>query len=191
MNEVAAETLVIGLGNPLMGDDGLGLVALERLTSRWRLPPLVRPVDGGTLGLSLLPLIEGAEAVLVLDAIDAGQSPGSLVRLNDDQLPRMLGHRISCHQSGLPEVLALGQLRGTLPPRLAAIGLQPACVRPGGLSHEVARALDDAVRAAATQLAAWGHHLVHRTSERARPGAIALDLPSVPRSHCDQPDRRP
>ena len=65
-----------------MGDDGLGLAALERLPSRWRLPPLVRPVDGGTLGLSLLPLIEEAEAVLLLDAIDAGQPPGSLVRLN-------------------------------------------------------------------------------------------------------------
>ena len=75
------ETLVIGLGNPIMADDGVGLAALDRLRESWSLPPSVRLVDGGTWGMNLLPLIEDAAEVLLLDAIDRGGPPGALVVL--------------------------------------------------------------------------------------------------------------
>jgi hydrogenase maturation protease len=160
MSERAGQTLVIGLGNPLMGDDGVGLAALERLEREWRLPADVRPVDGGTLGLSLLPLLEDAEAVVLLDAIDAGHPPGALVIIERDDLPRALTQRISCHQASLPEVLAVGELRGTLPPRLVALGLQPGRVEVSGcLSAEVQAGLDHLLHATVARLAAWGHGL--------------------------------
>jgi hydrogenase maturation protease len=155
------ETLVIGLGNPIMGDDGLGLAALARLEREWRLPAAVRLVDGGTWGMRLLPVIERAAAVLLLDAIDAGLVPGDLVVLEREELPRLLQHKLSSHQVVMAEVLALTELRGTIPARLAAVGLQPKRIEMStSLSPEVAAGLDELVRAAVTRLAAWDHALV-------------------------------
>ena len=165
MIERAGGTLVIGLGNPIMGDDGTGLAALERLGREWRLPDGVQAVDGGTWGMRLLPMIEDADAVLLLDAIDGGRAPGALIVLEGDALPRMFGHKLSPHQVDLREVLAIGELRGTLPPRLAAVGLQPARVEMStSLSAVVAAEIGTMAAAAAARLAQWGH-LVPRCRE--------------------------
>ena len=150
--------LVIGLGNPLMGDDGLGLAALERLSREWILSPSVELVDGGTWGLNLLHRIEAASQVLFLDAVRAGVEPGTLVELDRERLPRMLGLKLSPHQIDLREVLALAELRGTLPASMMCLGLEPASVElRSGLSPQVAGRLDDLVMAAAARLRAWGH----------------------------------
>ena len=155
------DTLVIGLGNPIMGDDGLGLAALARLERQWRLPSAVRLVDGGTWGMRLLPVIERGAAILLLDAIDAGRAPGDLIVLERGELPRRLQHKLSSHQVVMAEVLALTELRGTIPGRLAAVGLQPKRIEMStSLSPEVAAGLDDVVRAAVSRLAAWGHALI-------------------------------
>ena len=149
--------LVLGLGNPIMGDDGLGLVALERLRRGWRLPRSVRLADGGTWGMNLLPLIEDAERVLFLDAIDAGRPPGTAVELEREDLPRALAHKLSPHQIDLREVLAVAELRGTLPSDMVAIGLQPARVEMAcGLSPELECRLDDLLRAVVERLTLWG-----------------------------------
>lgn len=183
MSDAVPETLVIGLGNPLLGDDGLGIVALDRLEREWEVPAAVRLVDGGTLGLSLLPVLEQAGAVLLLDAVEAGLDPGAPVMLEGDQLPRRLCHRTSCHQSGLPEVLALGELRGTLPARLVVVGLQPGQLEAGhGLSPPVVRGLDLLLRAVVARLESWGHRVPprprpregHRTDQLARLPSASL-----------------
>jgi hydrogenase maturation protease len=157
MSEPGA-VIVIGLGNPLMGDDGLGLTALDRLRHDRRLPPTVQLMDGGTWGMQLLPAIEDAEAVLLLDAIDAGRRPGELIELEGAELPRLFSHKLSPHQIDLREVLAIGELRGTLPSHLAAVGLQPGWVELGApLSPAVAGNLDRMLAAVAARLARWGH----------------------------------
>lgn len=167
MSDRRGETLVIGLGNPIMGDDGLGLAALERLEREWRLPAGVRAVDGGTWGMRLLPLIEDGGAVLLLDAIDAGRTAGALIVLEGDELPRMFGHKLSPHQIDLREVLAIAELRGTVPPRLAAVGLQPARVEMStSLSPEIVSGLGTMVGAAVARLAGWGHRLSRRRRSR-------------------------
>jgi hydrogenase maturation protease len=150
--------LVIGLGNPIMADDGLGLAALERLRLGWSLPESVRLVDGGTWGMNLLPLIEQAQRVVFLDAIDAGRPVGALVVLERQELPRFLALKLSPHQVDLKEVLALAELRGTLPEELVAIGLQPGRLEMSwGLSPELECRLDELVSAAVARLAAWGY----------------------------------
>ena len=155
-----ARVLVIGLGNPLMGDDGLGLAALERLRSGPTLPESVELVDGGTWGLNLLHRIESAEQVLFLDAVNAGRAPGETVIMEREELPRLLGVKLSPHQIDLREVLALAELRETLPKTMAALGLQPASVElRAGLSPAVAERLDTLVGAARDRLRAWGHRL--------------------------------
>ena len=157
MSETA---LVIGLGNPLMGDDGLGLAALERLATDWLLPPSVGLVDGGTWGLNLLPQLEAADQVLFLDAVDVGEEAGQPVELTGDELPRLLGIKLSVHQIGLREVLALAQLRGTLPSTMACLGFQPASVEMrNGLSPVLQERVDQLVTRAVARLQAWGHPL--------------------------------
>lgn len=140
-----------------MGDDGLGIVALERLRTDGILAD-VELVDGGTWGLTLLPIIESAARVLFLDAIERGTSPGTLHTLERAEIPRYLATKISPHQVALQDVLALAELRGTLPPETVAIGLEPARVAMGcGLSEPVELRLDALVAAARQRLAAWGH----------------------------------
>ena len=151
-------TLVVGLGNPLMADDGVGLAALERLQAGWRLPPTVEVLDGGTWGLRLLPAIETAHRLLLLDAVEGHAAPGTLITLERDAIPRLFTHKVSPHQIDLREVLALAELRGRLPPEVVAIGLQPGAVTmTPGLTPAVAAGLDDMVHAAVARLWAWGH----------------------------------
>jgi hydrogenase maturation protease len=141
-----------------MADDGFGLAVLAHLGTSWEVPPDVELVDGGTWGLTLLPVIEDAARVLVLDAIDAGGAPGTLVKLERHQLPAAYALRTSPHQVDLSDVLALLRLRGTMPSHMVAIGAQPARVDMDALLSPV---LEEVVEAAAVmairELGAWGH----------------------------------
>lgn len=170
MSENHRGTVVIGLGNPIMGDDGVGLAALARLGELWQVPRDVELVDGGTWGMNLLPVIEDAGRVVLLDAIDTGAAPGTRATLERAHLPRYLALKISPHQVDLRDVLALAELRGTLPEHTVALGVQPERVEMGvGLSPRVADALDGLVAAAIGLLETWGH----RCTPRAEPAVHA------------------
>jgi hydrogenase maturation protease len=148
---------VIGLGNPLMGDDGFGLAALARLREEWNLDG-VELVDGGTWGMSLLPVIEDAERIVLLDAIAAGLEPGKLIVLERDRLPIYLTRKLSPHQVDLRDVLAAAELRGTLPQETVAIGVEPKSVEMGlELTAEVEEAIETVVETIVARLRAWGH----------------------------------
>lgn len=152
---MSSGTVVIGLGNPLMGDDGLGIVVARQLLSRTDLPDGVQVVDGGTWGLNLLPVIEDAERVLLVDAIDTAEAPGTLIRLSRERLPRYLATKISPHQVDLRDVLALAELRGTLPEDTTAIGLQPQIVALGtALSPLIAGRMEELMSAVLDHLRA-------------------------------------
>ena len=155
----STRTVVLGLGNMLMADDGLGLAALERLRDEWCLPHHVELVDGGTWGMNLLHVIEGADQLLIFDAISTGGVPGSLVRLEGNDIPRFLLQKVSPHQVDLREVLALAELRGLLPPRLVALGIEPARIEMSAeLTPEVEAHLDELVRLGVATLERWGLH---------------------------------
>jgi hydrogenase maturation protease len=158
MSTNSGRTVVIGLGNPLMGDDGLGLVALERLRAEYAIPPEVELVDGGTWGMNLLPVIEEAGRVILIDAIDVGATPGTPVRLERERLPRYLATKISPHQVDLRDVLGLAELRGTLPDDTIALGLQPERVALADrLSDTLSCRVDDLVTIVAQELVDRGH----------------------------------
>ena len=160
---------VIGLGNPLMGDDGFGLVALARLRDEWTLEG-VELADGGTWGMSLLPLIEDSERLVLLDAIAAGANPGYVVVLERDRLPIYLTRKLSPHQIDLRDVLATAEWRGNLPAETVAIGVEPQSVELGlELSPAVDRAVEAAVGVVIARLVQWGH----RCSPR-EPAALCM-----------------
>jgi hydrogenase maturation protease len=154
------QILILGLGNILLQDEGLGVRAAERLAARYRLPPDVQLMDGGVMGLDLLPHLEGVSHLLITDAVQTGRPPGSLVRLEGEAIPAALSLKMSMHQVGLQELLALAGFQGTLPERVVLWGLEPASLDWGlELSAPIATQIDALVDAAVGELRAWGVEL--------------------------------
>lgn len=149
---------VLGVGNPIMGDDGVGLALLDAVRQARgddRPDDRLDYVDGGTGGMDLLPLVQESERLLVLDAV-AGPVPGTVVRLNGDQVPRMLATKLSPHQVGLLDVFAAARLLGSEPGTVEVIGIVPESVELRlGLSPAVAAAIPAAVRSATELLDEW------------------------------------
>lgn len=152
-----ATILVLGLGNVLLGDEGVGVRALELLRERHRLPPHVGALDGGTLGMHLFPYLDGCDRLLILDAVQTGGPPGTPARLTGAELDQVFQQKLSMHQAGVPELLALGRLVGNLPSEVVVCGLQPLAVAWGlELSPPVAAQLGRLVDLAVDQLRCWG-----------------------------------
>lgn len=117
--------LVLGLGNLLCGDDGLGVAAVTRLDQSWEAPVGARVLDGGTLGLSLLPYLAAVEQVILVDAIRADAPPGTLVRLEGEEVGPAVRDRLSPHQVGVADLIDGLRLLDRLPDRLILLGLVP------------------------------------------------------------------
>ena len=174
--------VVLGMGNLLRRDEGLGIRALQRLDALYALPPTVQLVDGGTLGLELLSYLEDAERALVLDAALSDANPGTLVQISGDDVPAYFSMRTSPHEIALPDLLAIAKLRGTTPPELVLVGMHPASIELGwDLSEIVASRLDDMVASAAAVLYQWGITLEprNRTDEEAGHPGIGSGLPEM------------
>ena len=141
-------TTVLGLGNLILADEGIGVRALQRLVEDPRVPSDVELVDGGTLGLELLSLAAGSERLIVLDAVDHGAAPGTLVRLTGDELGGLPGGG-TVHQLGLVDLLSALRLMGQEPADIVLLGIQPGRIGLGTeLTEDVRDALDQLVEAA-------------------------------------------
>lgn len=148
--------MILGLGNLICRDDGVGPLMVERLAAGWEPAAGAELADGGTLGLSLMPLVERAESLLLIDAIAADAPPGTLVRLAGEEVGPAVTHRLSPHQIGVADLLDGLRLIDRLPSRVVLLGLVPASLGLGvGLTDEVAvglPALEGAVLAEATAM---------------------------------------
>jgi len=153
-----SETLVLGLGNILLRDEGVGVRVVERLLEQYDFPEGVRVMDGGTLGLDLLPFLEEASRLLVIDAVQARKPPGTLVRLVGDEIPIFLdASKVSPHQEGLQDLLAVAVLKGYLPDEVVFWGAQITSLGVGlDLSEAVAEQVDALAEKVLAELAQWG-----------------------------------
>lgn len=156
----AERTVVVGLGNVLCGDDGLGVAAAFDLGRRYRVPAAVQILDGGTLGLALMSELFAAPAAILLDAVAADAPPGTLVRLVGDDVTSAVRARLSVHQVGVADLLDGLRLAGGEPRRLVLLGVVPERVTLGlERSAAVAAAMPALVTVAAAELRALGHRL--------------------------------
>ncbi|MEX3010543.1 HyaD/HybD family hydrogenase maturation endopeptidase [Hoeflea sp. TYP-13] len=118
--------LVLGIGNLLWADEGFGVRAVEAFHRLYEFPPNVRVMDGGTQGIYLVQHIRKADILIVFDAVDYGLPPGTIKIVEGDEVPQFLGiKKISLHQTGFQEVLAMAQMLGDYPSHLLLIGVQP------------------------------------------------------------------
>jgi hydrogenase maturation protease len=140
--------LVLGLGNPLRGDDGIGPRVIEALNHRG-LPEGVTALDAGSGGLDLLQILEEWEQAVIIDAADIGREPGQFIRFTPNEA-RFVGSEdtTSLHNAGLAEVLALADAVGQPLPKLVIFGVQPGKIDWGeGLSPAVEATLPILVNA--------------------------------------------
>ncbi|MGD1993408.1 MAG: HyaD/HybD family hydrogenase maturation endopeptidase [Anaerolineae bacterium] len=152
-----AKTLILGVGNLLVSDEGVGLRILERLAATYELPEEVQTLDGGTLGLDLLYYLEGVKNLLIFDAVEMGKQPGALIRLEGDEVPSFLSVKISPHQIGIPDMLFAAKLRDLYPQELVLWGVQPGVLEMGlKLSPPVAAQVEVVVEKAVEELTRWG-----------------------------------
>jgi hydrogenase maturation protease len=178
LDTLDCEVLVLGIGNLLWADEGFGVRCVEQLAAEWELPPGITVMDGGTQGLYLLPYVQAARRLIVFDAIDYGLEPGTMKRVEGDEVPRFMGaKKMSLHQTGFQEVISAADLTGQLPESLLLIGVQPEELEDygGSLRQAVKARLGDAVAMAVAQLRDWGH-AVEPCAQKVGAGGTALTM---------------
>lgn len=171
--------LILGIGNLLWADEGFGVRCVELLNERYRFPDGVRLMDGGTQGIYLVQHVQQADCLIVFDAVDYGLAPGTLKVVRDDEVPRFMGaKRMSLHQTGFQDVLALAAFTGAYPRELLLVGVQPAELEDfGGSLREPVRAqLEPALAIALAFLAERGVLATPREgdAEQLAPAQLAL-----------------
>lgn len=148
--------IVLGLGNTLNRDEGLGVHCLGPVRERLRDRPAVEVLDGGVLGLDLLPLVESCSHLVLLDAVDAGRPPGTVIELEGGEIPLFSRLKLSWHQVSFQEVLQFAAIRGRLPGHLYLVGAQPADISTGcGLSPAIAAVVPEIADRAVAVLGRW------------------------------------
>ena len=158
--------LVLGLGNLLCSDDGLGAAAVARLDREWEAPDGTLVLDGGTLGLALLPYFEDAGDVILVDAVRSDEPAGGFVRLTGEDVAPAVLHRLSPHQIGVADILDGARLRGRWPDRVVLLGLVPLTFRLGiERSPAVESGLPRLVDEVVAEARRMGHLFVRRSDD--------------------------
>lgn len=175
----APRVLVLGIGNLLWADEGFGVRAVEHLRDHYELPDNVAMLDGGTQGIYLVQNVREADILVVFDAVDYGLPGGTLKRVEGEEVPKFLGcKKVSLHQTGFQEVLAMAEMFGDYPAHLLLVGVQPVELDDfgGSLRPAVKAQIGPAIEVALDFLAGFGV----RARRRERPlaadaaaGAIA------------------
>ena len=163
------QILVLGIGNVLWADEGFGVRAVEEMARRYAFAEGVTLLDGGTQGIYLVDRVRAADVLVVFDAVDYGLPPGTLQRVEGDAVPRFLGaKKMSLHQTGFQEVLALAELMGDYPGHLLLIGVQPVELEDygGSLRPAVKAQIDPAIAMALDYLRGFGVAATARTECR-------------------------
>jgi hydrogenase maturation protease len=155
------DILVLGIGNVLLTDEGVGVRTLKELERRFSFPANVELLDGGTAGIELLRHIRNRDCLIIIDAMKSGQVPGTIVRVAGEDVPAAFRTRISPHQLGLSDLLAAAMLTDELPKNLVLFGVEPESIDIGlDLTETVEANLGKLIEAVADELRAAGCSLL-------------------------------
>lgn len=150
--------LVLGVGNILLTDEGIGVRVIEALEQRYALPEGVEVLDGGTAGMELLDTMANRTHLIIVDAVVSRKSePGALLILRDDEVPTLFNNKISPHQLGLSDVLSALRFTDEFPGSITLVGIIPESLEPHiGLTPVVQASLEPALAAVLSALQSAG-----------------------------------
>jgi hydrogenase maturation protease len=158
--------LVLGVGNLLWADEGFGVRCVEAFARNYQLPDNLTVADGGTQGLYLVDLLREHDPVVIFDAVDFGDQPGTLRVVENDDIPAFVaGKKVSLHQAGLQDVIACAKLLGGCATQMLLIGVQPVELEDygGSLRPAVKARIPEALSIAAGYLADRGFTLLENS----------------------------
>lgn len=122
---------LIGLGNILLRDEGVGVHVVNAVKGRYDFSPELEIVDGGTMGLDLLPHFQVHDRILIVDAVDFGREPGYVMTVEDEAIPSVLNPKLSVHHIGLSDILLAARFVRESPVKTALVGIQPGSMDVG------------------------------------------------------------
>lgn len=147
---------VLGVGNTLLQDEGFGVRVIEEMTRRFSFPDHVQVLDGGTLGMELLRFLKGTEKLIIVDAIAGGEPPGTVYCFKDDQVKAYFKEKVSAHELGIQDVLAVLEVLEEPISEMVVIGVQPLSLDVSlELTPEVASRMDEVIEQVMAQLQEW------------------------------------
>ncbi len=151
------EVLILGIGNILLSDEGVGCRTVEELERRYQFPETVRLLDGGTAGMELIGAIAEADHLILIDALVAGRPPGTVVRVEGADVPATFQSRISPHQLGISDVQASAIVTDDLPGSMVLFGIEPESMATGlELSAIVRAGMEKIIKAVVAELTTLG-----------------------------------
>lgn len=160
------DVIVLGLGNLLIQDEGVGIHALRLLQSSYQFEPQIELVDGGTSGLDLLPFFRPESRMIMVDAMEFKEKPGSICKVENEDILARLNTKTSVHHLGLSDLLAMAQLTDVVPKEIVLFGVQPESldldVEPTEtVKASIPKLLDYVLQ----QLNEWGVKAIPQTSD--------------------------
>ena len=154
---------MLGVGSILMMDEGIGVRAIEELQNRFSFPDNVELLDGGTSGIELLSYLSGKDWLIVVDAVKSAMEPGTVVKVEGDDIHKKFRTRISPHQIGISDLLASACLTGELPEHIVLYGIEPKTIEMGiGFSEEVKGGFDRLLEVVVGELRGLGAEVLPR-----------------------------
>ena len=158
---------LIGLGNILLKDEGVGVHAVNAIRGRYTFSPEVEIIDGGTLGLDLLHFFEGKDRILLIDAVDFRKEPGYIGMLEDNAIPSSLFAKLSVHHIGLSDLLFAAQLKDLTPSKLCLIGIQPQSLEVGlEMTDCIRDRIEDLIALTIKKMKEWNIECVLQSPQR-------------------------
>lgn len=152
-----AEVTILGVGNVILRDEGFGVRVAEYLDRHYEFPEEVQVIDGGTLGIELTQYVTGTKKLLVIDSINGGAKPGTRFHLHNDEVMAHFQDKLSAHEVGIQDVLALLTVTGRKVPEVVVLGAQPFDLEAGvELSPGMMALLPAIVEDAIGVLKGWG-----------------------------------
>lgn len=167
--------LILGVGNILLSDEGIGVRVVERLMHRFQFPDNVTLHDGGTAGMELLDMMANRDLIILVDAVRTGRAPSDTVVLRGDEVPAFFRTRISPHQVGLSDLLATLKITDEFPKQVVVVGIEPVSLETNvGLSAAVESKMDELEALVLSELSNRG----------IEPTRLATSIPHTPLSLC-------
>jgi hydrogenase maturation protease len=155
--------VVLGVGNILLSDEGIGVRTVEKLARDYVLPAEVEVIDGGTSAMEMLEDLGHADHLIIVDAVRSGKAPATIIRMAGDEVPVFFRTKLSPHQVGLSDVLATLVLMGEQPGSTTVIGIEPESLALGlELTPAVAMQLPQVVGLVKSELNQLGMNLTAR-----------------------------